>query len=226
MGVPEVTKYLVFLALNVVIAFCGAILLAFGAILEVDEHKGVKSFAHLSIGGFGIGIGVLGLSMATWGLWALFKRKPSYLIYYAIFLIMLFIVQIVLGAIALGLVSAGNKDDDETEKAVEKLFVRINDDSAVKRINHIQKNFRCCGATGPSWWKNMFNKPLPISCCAEMKDPCTNPYEKGCGGVYSATIQKNVGVIGGVAIGFSPVLLVTAILAWYIRLAIKKRQYT
>ena len=61
---------------------------------------------------------------------------------------MLFIVQIVLGAIALGLVSAGNKDDDETEKAVEKLFVRINDDSAVKRINHIQKNVSLCLGVG------------------------------------------------------------------------------
>jgi hypothetical protein len=61
--------------------FCGAILLAFGAILQVDEHKGVKSFAHLSVGGFSIGIGVLGLALASWGIWALFKRKPSILTY-------------------------------------------------------------------------------------------------------------------------------------------------
>jgi hypothetical protein len=81
MGVSEVTKYLVFLTLNVVVAFCGAILLAFGAILQVDEHKGVKSFAHLSVGGFSIGIGVLGLALASWGIWALFKRKPSILTY-------------------------------------------------------------------------------------------------------------------------------------------------
>jgi hypothetical protein len=120
--------------------FCGAILLAFGAILQVDEHKGVKSFAHLSVGGFSIGIGVLGLALASWGIWALFKRKPSILTYYAVVLLMLFIVQIVMGAIALGSISGANCDDDnDTEKAVQQLFLR-QDNAAVKRINHIQKN--------------------------------------------------------------------------------------
>jgi hypothetical protein len=72
----------------------------------------------------------------------------------------------------------------------------------------------------------MFNKRYPMSCCAEQEEPCEKPYEKGCAPVYAGAIEKNVGVIGGVAIGFSPVLLVSAVLAWYIRLSIKKMQYT
>ncbi|RZC43281.1 23 kDa integral membrane protein-like [Asbolus verrucosus] len=204
MGIPEVTKYFVFLGLNIVIAFCGAILLAFGAILQRDELKGVKSFGKLSIGGFSIGIGVLGLCLATWGLWAVFKRKPSVLTYYVIVLLMLFIVQIILGAVALGSLSGAHQsEEDEVRKAVRKLFMR-DDSDAHKVIHHIQKNFRCCGSNGPVWWKQM-NKRIPVSCCSTQKEPCEDPYEKGCAATYASAINRNMGVIGGVAIGFTPV---------------------
>jgi hypothetical protein len=66
--------------------------------------------------------------------------RQQQLFQYAVVLLMLFIVQIVMGAIALGSISGANCDDDnDTEKAVQQLFLR-QDNAAVKRINHIQKN--------------------------------------------------------------------------------------
>lgn len=54
---------------------------------------------------------------------------------------MLFIVQIILGAVALGSLHGSNckMGDDDLETAIRKLFIQ-QDSKSVKAINHIQKN--------------------------------------------------------------------------------------
>ncbi|VUZ39493.1 unnamed protein product [Hymenolepis diminuta] len=43
-------------------------------------------------------------------------------------------------------------------------------------IYNLQKNFECCGGTGPSDWDGK----IPASCCANGKSNCQSPYQIGC----------------------------------------------
>jgi CD63 antigen len=119
-----IAKYLLFL-FNFLIVVCGIVLIAIGAIILVNENKGIESFTDFSVGGFAIAVGVIIFLIAFFGCCGAIKENSCLLTSYAVILIVLLILQIVLGALAF---VAIKNDDGELNKQVTTAVKKVFDD--------------------------------------------------------------------------------------------------
>ncbi|KAJ3642823.1 hypothetical protein Zmor_025576 [Zophobas morio] len=210
-----IAKYLLFL-FNFLIVVCGIALIAVGAIILVNENKGLDSFTDFSVGGFAIAVGVIIFLIAFFGCCGAIKQNSCMLTTYAVILIVLFILQIVLGALAF---VAIRNDDEELDKAVLKVVQEVFDDykstptnDKEKIIDEIQQDFECCGVNGTAYWGTDL-----LDSCYEGASKGNTLYTVGCAAAFRDIIMDNIKIIGGVAIGFAVVELVGAIFACMVR---------
>ncbi|CAH1374753.1 hypothetical protein MTP99_016074 [Tenebrio molitor] len=213
-----IAKYLLFF-FNFLIVVCGIVLIAIGAIILVNENKGIESFTDFSVGGFAIAVGVIIFLIAFFGCCGAIKENSCLLTSYAVILIVLLILQIVLGALAF---VAIKNDDGELNKQVTTAVKKVFDDYVKdttnedkrKVVDEIQKDFECCGVNSPAYWDSTgVNTP---DSCYEDGDR-SKKFTVGCADKFIDVITSNIKVIGGVAIGFAVVELVGAIFACMVR---------
>ncbi|RZC37458.1 Tetraspannin domain containing protein, partial [Asbolus verrucosus] len=181
---------------------CGIVLIAIGGVLLANENKGLESFTKFSVGGFAIGVGVIIFLIAAFGCFGALKGNSCLLTTYAVILIILFILQIVLGALSfVALQNDGGELDDKITKIVRETFTNESQDI----IDDIQREasgiFECCGVSGSTYWTEEIGY-TPNSCCEN--DDCVNnqPYQQGCITAFKDIISRYVLVIGIVVIVF------------------------
>jgi CD63 antigen len=203
-----IAKYLLFL-FNFLIVVCGIVLIAIGAIILVNENKGIESFTDFSVGGFAIAVGVIIFLIAFFGCCGAIKENSCLLTSYAVILIVLLILQIVLGALAF---VAIKNDDGELDKQVNTVVNKVFEDyvkdntneDKKKVIDEIQKDFECCGVNGPRDWDTA-GLDVPDSCYEDGDRQISKRFTVGCANKFKDVITSSIKVIGGVAIGFAVV---------------------
>lgn len=215
-----IAKYLLFL-FNFLIVVCGIILIAVGALILVNEGKGIAAFTEYSVGGFAVAVGVIIFLIAFFGCCGAIKEDSCMLTTYAVILVTLFILQAVLGALAFVALRDNNGEIDRTvQRAVQKVFDGYvndpNNQSKKNVVDNIQKSFKCCGVTGYEYWSST-GLGVPDSCC---NGPCfsiESYYGTGCTQGFINTVTSHIKVVGGVAIAFAVVELLGAVFACIVK---------
>jgi len=152
------------------------------------------------------------------------KRWNWMLIGYAIFVILIFILEI-----AGGIYAYTKRDSLQKElEANLKQGVNVNykqsgtaAEGMTKAIDYFQQKVQCCGIVGPSdWGKSKWNEgksntDVPDSCCKTKSEGCgkvsaynnSNIYQKGCVEQGKQYVKDNLWLIGGVGVGIAVVEL-------------------
>lgn len=88
---------------------------------------------------------------------------------------MIFIGQIALGVFAFLEINDRNDLAANVNKTVEKIFLKIGK-TDLEVTDFIQKELKCCGTYGPTFWGKDVLIPTPESC----KDKNSELYQEGC----------------------------------------------
>ncbi|XP_066997503.1 23 kDa integral membrane protein [Anabrus simplex] len=208
-------KYLLFI-FNLVFALSGLALLVLG-ILVLTETEVYQEFLA---GKFHappillIVIGCIVFVVAFLGCCGAIRESHCMVITFAIFLLTIFIFEIVVGALAF-VYSNDTQDvlDDSLNKIMEDY--KAGNQEANKTMNTIQDALKCCGYKGPDDYPGM----LPKTCCVISEHECPNHlgskvhYTIGCSEALKQFVKDSGIVLGGVAIGFAFIELVGIVFA-------------
>ncbi|CAH1781204.1 unnamed protein product [Owenia fusiformis] len=221
---PAVTcMKILLMVFNFIFWITGIAVLAIGIWMKVDLFRFLElaNLYNIAVPWVLIGVGCLIIIVGTLGCLCTVKGKAFLLYLFAAFLMLVFIVELSAG-IALfvfqgqlqkgfsdGLTSAVNSYQDQTTKH--------------KAMDDLQKGLQCCGVdTYLDWytspWSNKTNS-VPRTCCKkpDSANCVTTPfpggttnetiadtiYTEGCSKKVVTFMKKNIGAIGGAAIGFA-----------------------
>jgi len=171
------------------------------------------------------------------------KRWNWMLIGYAIFVILIFILEIAGG------IYAYTKRDTLQASLEKHLKTGVNDNygqsdtasvAMTKAIDYFQQKVKCCGITAPGdWGKSKWNagkttKHVPDSCCKTKADKCgevsaynnANIYQEGCVAQGKNFVKDNLWLIGGVGVGIAVVELLGVVFSLCLCKAYRKDEGT
>lgn len=206
-------KMLVFV-FNFIFFAIGCALLGIGVYLNVKykDYVNVSDFNFISVANVAIAAGVLIALIAFLGCCGAVQENKCMLLTFAIFLILIFILEI--GAGIAAYVMRGKVED----KLKEQLNKRIPDEYYKEKgvriaVDLVQNNFHCCGVeNGPA---NYDPKDVPESCCKDEVKSCTsakltitnkdNYVGIGCYTKVKNWIKKNLQLVGICGIVFAVV---------------------
>jgi len=240
----NVAKYL-FFAFNFIFFVLGIAVLGVGIYSRVENDTwkdlvvDTNTFfaaANLLIAG-GVIVAVLGFL----GCCGAVKEVKWMLIIYSVLVILIFILEIVGGAVAYN-----NRETVET-KLTEGLTKAVNtydglaDNTAAKGMSKamdwFQENVKCCGVNGTAdwagseWHKSQANNTkangqkvalVPDSCCKTITAGCgkditqfSSPaiHQKGCIAAGKTYVKDNLWLVGGVGVGIAVVQLLAIVFA-------------
>jgi CD63 antigen len=201
--ISQFSKYIIFI-FNFIIAICAVVLIVFGIIYIINESDGVNVFGDVfSLGALAISVGVIIFFIAALGCCGALHENSCLLTTYAIILIVLFVIQLVLGILAV--VKIKDEDDffNQVKDLVRDLFDN-KDKASIAAFYALQSSFHCCGVNGPSDY-SVTTEGYPKSCCENETTPCFHPYNAGCAAAFTDTIRDYIEIIGYVSIGFAVV---------------------
>ncbi|XP_035267392.1 tetraspanin-6 [Anguilla rostrata] len=184
-----------------------------------------------------IGTGAVIVIFGLFGCFATCRGSPWMLKLYAMFLILVFLAELVAGIS--GFVFRHEIKD----------ILRVSYKSAMdkydgtgpqsKTLDTIQRNLECCGSENYTDWENtdyFKSNGIPESCCKE-SDNCTpdvlkNPdkaatevYPVGCFSKVTDTMESNLGIIAGISFGIAFFQLIGVFLACCLSRYITNNQY-
>ncbi|XP_021185263.1 23 kDa integral membrane protein isoform X2 [Helicoverpa armigera] len=222
-------KYVLFF-FNLVVALFGLAVIGIGVAFLLnwtvvkDELK-----SHLTVAPWVfIIIGAIMFVIAFFGCCGAIRESHCMVVTYAIFLLVIIIVQVVIGVL---LLVYGESINQSIVKSVDALFDKrasANVDKATDTvINNMQQQFACCGKNGPQDYGLSIS--LPDSCCSTTSTlgsiiggRCTiEVAHRGCAGVISELYEKWNKPIAGIAIGIACVELIGALFSLYLANSIR-----
>lgn len=225
---------------NFVFWISGIAVLALGIWMKVQLHIYVElttmyynetPYVLMGVGGGIILVGTLGCCCTV-------KGKSAFLYMYAAFLVLVFVVELSVAIAAF--VYRGKLEEGFNEGLTNALKEYEEDDEKTKAINDIQEGLHCCGKDKYSdWFEVPYGKDdnrVPESCCIDKNDckPTNLPpagsnvtgiYVEGCYTKVTTFMEKNFGIIGGVAVGFAFIQLLGALLSCGLAKNINKAKY-
>jgi CD151 antigen len=226
-------KYTLF-AFNFLFWILGIVVLGVGIYSRINSDNydsllgdgGVSSAANILIAA-GIFVAIIGFV----GCCGAMKQNKVMLIIYFILVLLIFILEIVAGALAYTKKDLMEEHlSKNLKKVVDTSYGTANPDTAtkamIKAIDWFQKEVKCCGATGyeewktSNWGKQQANNTLaPESCCKVKADKCntdkTDIYTVGCIDAGKQFVKDHMWQVGGVGVGIAVVqvfVMVAAIL--------------
>jgi len=194
-----------------------------------------------------IGIGAAIVLVGSLGCLCTVKGKSFLLYLYAAFLVIVFVVELSVGIA--GFVYR-SKLEEGFKKGLDEAMDNYHDDEQKRdAMDGLQEGLECCGRQSYSDW---FSRPtwngehtapqsVPKSCCIHVSPECDNTnlptpgteetnstlpvWTEGCHSKVASFMEKNFGIIGGVAIGFAFLQLFGALLACGLAKNINKASY-
>ncbi|XP_050665587.1 CD63 antigen-like isoform X1 [Leptidea sinapis] len=210
-------KYVLFF-FNLVVALFGLAVIGIGVAVLLnwavikDELEGQLNVAPWVF----IIIGAIMFVIAFFGCCGAIRESHCMVVTYAIFLLVIIIVQVVLGVL---MFTYGESLKQGLVKSVNAVFdKRATDPSANLVFDNIQQQLECCGKYSAA----DYGLVLPKSCCSRLSavgkvlgDTCTiaDANTTGCGPRVAELYEKWNKAIAGVAIGVACVEIVGALFA-------------
>ncbi|XP_063921941.1 tetraspanin-13-like isoform X1 [Zophobas morio] len=204
------------LTCNIFLTVTGIGLLVYGLILLVIERRYmVIDNYNFSFENWIICTAVILLVVSLFGYYVNYKEIKTYLLLYAILLLLLFVVQVSVALFSAIVLHLGDGVNQMVQAKFEKKFLK-NDTNFWKTFTDIQKNFRCCGVHGAKDYHT-----IPESCCQKRhtNGTCTKIFESSCTQAYSDALTPLHKSGGYICLVFS---VLEPIGAW-VALLIRKR---
>ncbi|XP_013182281.1 PREDICTED: CD63 antigen-like isoform X1 [Papilio xuthus] len=215
-------KYVLFF-FNLVVALCGLAMIGIGiAVLMNWTVLRDLLQSHLTVAPwFFIVIGSVMFIIAFFGCCGAIRESHCMVVTYAIFLLVIIIVQVVLAVL---MFTYAETMKEVLVKGVNGLFDKRSSDPAANAVfNSIQQQFECCGKTSPSDYGVIAGvSDLPDSCCTrangvvgKLLSRCTiaDANAIGCADRSGELYDKWNKIIAGVAIGVACIEVVGALFA-------------
>ncbi|GFO05594.1 tetraspanin [Plakobranchus ocellatus] len=232
-GGMKCVKYLLFL-FNLIFVLAGIGLVAAGAYVKIklDQYYDFFGNDYMGPGILLIVVGVFIFILAFFGCCGAYKENYCLTMTFAVFLGIIFILEISGGIAAFVL-----RDDIESEieqvlSDAQKNYNTTGHDGVTSAWDKLQEEFDCCGVQNFSDWKSVLPNKPPASCCKEdvTDDQCsgrsyTNTvpiYTEGCRASFEKYLKDKVAIIGGVGIGLAFVQVVGILFACCLARAIRK----
>ncbi|XP_055602392.1 tetraspanin-6 [Uranotaenia lowii] len=227
-------KYLLFV-FNLIFAVSGFILLIAGIIvlLDVNDYQHFIEDKLLAPPIVLIVVGAFVFLVASLGCYGAIKKSSKLLNAFAVFLIIVLLIEI-----AVGISAVAFKSDLENalERQLEKSIMRHNNADMVA-WNSVHKRMMCCGIEGPKDWYDYNNRTMPPSCCKpdlidfESND-CKNApplfmdryYQEGCLMKLKELFDRNAVVLITIGFAIAAVQLLGVFFACWLSVAIKKER--
>lgn len=191
-----------------------------------------------------IGVGAVITLVGSFGCCCTFRGNSPLLYLYSTFLVLVFIIELSCGVA--GFVYKSKMETGFSEgldSSIQKYGLEL---EPTKAWDGLQDKLHCCGKTdytdwfATPWEKTQVNKTniVPQSCCIGDVSKCVNHdlpsklanqtysiYTEGCYHTVTNFMQKNMALIGGVALGISFFQLLGAALACCLAKNINKAKY-
>lgn len=239
---PVITCLKTFLiSYSLIFWFTGVILLAVGVWgkvnLEFDlllnSEKGTNAPYVL------IGTGAIIIIFGLFGCFATCRGSPWMLKLYAMFLILVFLSELVAGIsgfIFRHEIKAVLQDAYKSSESAYSGKDKISED-----LDRVQRTLQCCGELNYISWANtnyFKQEGIPKSCCnvtsgvncttTELKDlklAASVVYQQGCFSLMTTTMEANLGIIAGISFGIAFFQLIGIFLACCLSRYITNNQY-
>ncbi|CAB3378950.1 Hypothetical predicted protein [Cloeon dipterum] len=224
-------KYLLFI-FNLIFCLGGLVILVLGAVIQwnINFYEATLSEKVTVPAIVLIVVGSIIFITALLGCCGVLQESHCMITTFAVILIILFLIQIVGGALAFAFQDEFNEFLRTGLKNSMKEYNQPNAEGEIARQywDTIQTEFKCCGVDGPTdWTTTLSNNGIPpASCgCDELfGNGClVGIYTKGCYQKLSQWLKMTQNVLGGVAIGVAAVELIGAVFALYFASSIRRR---
>lgn len=237
---PVITCLKTFLiSYSLIFWFTGVILLAVGVWGKVNLEAFISLASDTSTNApyVLIGTGAIIVIFGLFGCFATCRGSPWMLKLYAMFLILVFLAELVAGisgfifrheikAIIFTAYGEAEKNYNTT-------------DTRSIAVDTIQRTLQCCGTQNYTDWMDteFFKKNgMPPSCCKPqanctpetLKDPAqfkTEVYDRGCVSLVTTVMESNLGIIAGISFGIAFFQLIGIFLACCLSRYITNNQY-
>ncbi|KAK4875853.1 hypothetical protein RN001_012275 [Aquatica leii] len=219
----SIIKYLLFF-FNLIFAISGIGIITAGAIVlsDVGEFSHFMENRMLATPIVLIVAGVIIFIIAFLGCFGAIRESYSLLLAFAIFLLVIFVIEL-----AVGIAAAVFKSDFEealksTLKSSMKTYYTNNSEKSA--WDNTQKTLMCCGVDGPTDWTKS-QLVIPDTCCKDINKTATcvsGNYDKGCFAKLKLRVEEKATVLIGVGIGIAFVQVAGIVLACLLAASIKR----
>lgn len=217
----------------------GVILLAVGAWGKFTLGNYISLIAENSTNAPYVLIGT-GSSIIVFGLFGCFatcRGSPWMLKLYAMFLSLVFLAELVAGIS--GFVFRHEIKDTFLRTYTEAVLEYNGNDERGRAVDSVQRHLNCCGVqsyynwSASAYWAD---HGIPASCCKNDNDcneqdlrnmtiAANKVYQKGCYELVTSFMERNMGIIAGVAFGIAFSQLIGMLLACCLSRFITANQY-
>jgi len=236
----KVVQFL-FFVFNFVFFCLGIAVLGVGVFSRVENDNWkelLDSTSMFEAANILIAAGIIVAVIGFFGCCGAYKQNSCMLVVYAVFVVVIFILEIAAG------IYAYTKRETIEESLTNKLTKGVSknyggEDIASKAVTHaidwFQRNVKCCGASGPkdwnqsSWYKEMnaTQDVVPKTCCKTQTQGCnigessngknSTIYTSGCVSEGKNFASKNLYLLGGVGVGIAVVQLLGILFSLMLR---------
>lgn len=228
---------------NFIFWVTGIAILAIGIWTKVDLYKYMElsSIYYKESPFILIGVGIVIVIVGSLGCCCTVKGNTILLYMYSGFLVIVFVIMLATGAA--GFVYKGKLEGGFKEGLENALNQYGNDSDITTGMDDLQRKLKCCGMNSyTDWFSTKWSgtpNSVPSSCCKGDESNCKHTnlpstpaanetMEINTQGCYTTVLdfmQGNMGVIGGVALGFSFLQLLGALFACCLAKNINKSKY-
>ncbi|XP_014245528.1 CD63 antigen-like isoform X2 [Cimex lectularius] len=192
MGFCECTTKFLLFVFNLACAVLGILIITIGILTNINGGS-IKSLLHSELTTTSIVfivIGCLVFLISFFGCCGVARESHCMITTYAVILSAILLVQIAIGVLAF----VYHKNiTSEIKTSVENTFADY--DNHRKEIDVIQKELKCCGSHGPSYFPT---RDLPSSCCGTTGETCppNRAYQDGCYDKVVMVVKSQLKTIG------------------------------
>jgi len=210
------TKWMKFALIffQIITFLAGLIMLIAGSVIQ--QQIKTQRLTH-TVGGYStqagsiicIIFGLLVLAMSLFGLFATIKDHHRFLVFYAVVMSLVFVIQFITGITGLTVLH-NSKFKGYVGEIFQKEFGYNNSNTRTKEeSDRFQQMFQCCGWVGPIDWEDssVNASGIPESCCKTVAgcdvSVSTNIWQTGCQSKIMSAVSTVIEVVCGILVTFS-----------------------